>query len=433
MNLPARGKSEPSGGLTEDLERLRHRIDVARGRSGGDDVTQAAMLADLETAHEELRVAGEEVRAQRAELDRLLEAQRLGVWQHDRLVAAVPVPIFVTDLAGRVQTVNPAGAALLRLSVTRVVHKPVQAFVDYSDRGELRRLLNASVRDGSDFTTTVTLLPRNEAPVRVRLVVAVNVNPVTGGTEVTWLVLVPPSDGPARSAHGPASSVRALVDLTTLPLHKEDERETLRQVAVICAGAIGPRAEVTVTVGEPAVPTVLASTGELAQELDGAQMISGEGPCQDAWRTGTTVTSGNVGDDPRWPRLARRLADVPPHAALAIPITIGDHPTGVLNVYFRAPGEPDAATLEDAKLLGAAVAAVLHEIEAKEALETVTEQLRQAMASRAPIEQAKGLIMASRGCTADEAFAVLTKMSNHAHVKIRDLAVQMVQQAARQS
>jgi AmiR/NasT family two-component response regulator len=87
--------------------------------------------------------------------------------------------------------------------------------------------------------------------------------------------------------------------------------------------------------------------------------------------------------------------------------------------------------VDDANLLGTAIGAVLHEIDAKNALQTAAEQLKQAMTSRAPIEQAKGLIMASRGCTPDEAFAILTKMSNHAHVKVRDLAVRMVTQAAR--
>src|SRR5690349_14629044 len=37
--------------------------------------------------------------------------------------------------------------------------------------------------------------------------------------------------------------------------------------------------------------------------------------------------------------------------------------------------------------------------------------LRAAMANRAAIEQAKGLIIAARGCTPDEAFELLSRMS----------------------
>jgi GAF domain-containing protein len=300
--------------------------------------------------------------------------------------------------------------------------------VDYADRAELRRLLSAAVQERSDFRTTLTLVPRKAAAIPVQMVVAVNVDPVSGRTEVTWLALA--ADAADRPPRRTTASVRALVDLTTLPLHSVDDRETLRDVAVICAEAVGAPAEVTVTVGEPAAPTMLASTGELAQRLDGAQVVAGEGPCQEAWRTGTMVVCPDLKADPRWPMLAGHVGEGA-EGALAVPLQVGDDAMGVLNIYLRLPGEPDPGALDDAELLGTAVGAVLHEIEAKNALETQARQLTEALASRAPIEQAKGLIMATRGCTADEAFAILTKMSNHAHVKLRDLAVRMVSQAGR--
>ena len=52
-----------------------------------------------------------------------------------------------------------------------------------------------------------------------------------------------------------------------------------------------------------------------------------------------------------------------------------------------------------------------------------------AMASRAVIEQAKGIIMATRACTDDDAFAALVRMSQHDNVKLRNLAAQIVADA----
>lgn len=52
--------------------------------------------------------------------------------------------------------------------------------------------------------------------------------------------------------------------------------------------------------------------------------------------------------------------------------------------------------------------------------------LQQAMESRAVIEQAKGMIMASRHCTADEAFQALIDASQRGNVKLRELARRMV-------
>jgi AmiR/NasT family two-component response regulator len=48
------------------------------------------------------------------------------------------------------------------------------------------------------------------------------------------------------------------------------------------------------------------------------------------------------------------------------------------------------------------------------------------MASRAVIEQAKGVIMAMRGVPEHEAFEVLRKTSQDRNVKVRELARQIV-------
>jgi AmiR/NasT family two-component response regulator len=52
------------------------------------------------------------------------------------------------------------------------------------------------------------------------------------------------------------------------------------------------------------------------------------------------------------------------------------------------------------------------------------------MQSRAVIEQAKGIVMGSRRCTAEDAFAVLTKVSQETNRKPRDVAAALVANAA---
>ncbi|WP_110183084.1 ANTAR domain-containing protein [Nocardioides solisilvae] len=56
-------------------------------------------------------------------------------------------------------------------------------------------------------------------------------------------------------------------------------------------------------------------------------------------------------------------------------------------------------------------------------------QLREALTSRATIEQAKGLVMADRGCTPDEAFKVLVKLSNDTNVRVAEVARALVYKA----
>lgn len=58
------------------------------------------------------------------------------------------------------------------------------------------------------------------------------------------------------------------------------------------------------------------------------------------------------------------------------------------------------------------------------------EQLRAAMASRAVIEQAKGVLMLLTSIDEQRAFALLTHISSHTHRKVRDVAADVVDSAA---
>jgi PAS domain S-box-containing protein len=63
------------------------------------------------------------------------------------------------------------------------------------------------------------------------------------------------------------------------------------------------------------------------------------------------------------------------------------------------------------------------------ALETEIAQLRTAMASRATIEQAKGILMLLTGCTEQVAFELLAHMSSHTHRKVREVAESITESA----
>ncbi len=52
--------------------------------------------------------------------------------------------------------------------------------------------------------------------------------------------------------------------------------------------------------------------------------------------------------------------------------------------------------------------------------------LRRALATRPTIDQAKGILMAQHGCTADEAFAMLAAASQRTNRKVSDIAAGMI-------
>jgi PAS domain S-box-containing protein len=64
-------------------------------------------------------------------------------------------------------------------------------------------------------------------------------------------------------------------------------------------------------------------------------------------------------------------------------------------------------------------------------LVTEVEQLREALTSRATIEQAKGILMLRSRCSAEEAFAMLSQSSQERNIKLRDVATELVAIATR--
>ena len=56
----------------------------------------------------------------------------------------------------------------------------------------------------------------------------------------------------------------------------------------------------------------------------------------------------------------------------------------------------------------------------------LTEDLQVALAGRAIIDQALGIVMGQRRCTADEAFEVLREVSQTSNIKLREVAARLI-------
>lgn len=145
----------------------------------------------------------------------------------------------------------------------------------------------------------------------------------------------------------------------------------------------------------------------VAAELDQAQLDSGEGPLVDASRDERQV-SGRVGG-----------VDV-----VAVPGSWGDGGPVVLTVYLSHPPRvEDLKVIEEVEPL-VATAAALVEFCAGEVLRA--DQMVRMVQHRRYIEQAKGLVMSARSCPPGEAFELLVRASQHANVKLRDVAEALV-------
>jgi ANTAR domain/GAF domain len=219
----------------------------------------------------------------------------------------------------------------------------------------------------------------------------------------------------------------AITELADLAVDAESAREVLNHAAAICGRTLGG-AEVSINIGPPDQPEAMASTSRLAQAIDGAQLAVGDGPSSAAFASRSVVTSKDLRADERWPQLVRFLPADRVSVVVA-PVEVRKHPVGTLHVY-RTSGLLAPWVEEAAQLLAASLGAVFHELELKAELDRLEEDMQHALASRATIEQAKGIVMAQRGCGPDEAFAFLTGLSSDQERKLRDVAREIVERAS---
>lgn len=378
------------------------------------------LLAALATAHEELRAADEEVRAQCEAMSRLVESHQCLRLQQERMVAILPVPVLVTDVRGTIRSVNAAAALAMDMRVAHLLGKPLFSLFSPDDRAPLRGMVTGHARgsrDGVIVRRTATLVPRRGPQQRVEVTGSIQLPGAADG-EIAWVLL-------AAGEYGvePARVTDSLAALAMLPRQGVDTHALLVTAATVCARALG--AEVTITLGDPEEPTAVASSSQLAQACDGAQLARGEGPTMLA-SAGTTVVAPSLLADDRWPRLRPHL---PPEAGsvVATPIGSGDAVTGTLTAYGDA-GRPVAE--ETLVLLAVALAGALRELELLEELARLERDMDRALASRSTIDQAKGIVMGDRGIDADAAWQHLVELSSRRNRKVRDIAAEIVAAAS---
>jgi PAS domain-containing protein len=397
------------------MAEIRQHLDLAQARP---DLDTTVLVGDLETAYEELRTADEEVRAQREEIERLLEQHAVLRWQQERMLSILPVAVVVTDPAGVIRSVNAAAATLLGMRVSALLGKPLPAIFAPDQRAELRRHIGGPV-DAPTMIGRIDLLhPRAELEA-----VELTVLPTLGDPQrATWLML--PTGTVTDTTRGLPQALAGLAALTSAVESVED---LLRHAAPLVQTGLGGGVVVSIILGPPDVPTALASTGEVASAIDGAQMRAGEGPCVTAFEEAVPVVSQDVRHDPRWPRL-RPLVPPEVHAAVTVPLEVGQRRVGALNVYRTSP-EPAADLVEAVELAAATVAAGIYELDLRGNLQKTARDMEAALASRAVIDQAKGIVMAHRGYSAEQAFEYLVQLSSTQEKKLRVVAQELVNQS----
>jgi GAF domain-containing protein len=201
----------------------------------------------------------------------------------------------------------------------------------------------------------------------------------------------------------------------------------LQRLVLLAEHTLSGVDSVSITVAQNGRYRTSNTTGETALAIDSAQYEQDDGPCLQAMHTKKQLQVAVGTDTARWPLVDEQARQSGIAAILSTPlIRAPDDAIGALNIY--ASGK---AAFDDSELRTAGIVSEHASILVGNALDLMSaaqlnQQMREAVASREIIGEAKGIIMERQSCTRDEAFDVLRRASQRENRKLRDLAEELV-------
>ncbi|ABS03491.1 GAF and ANTAR domain-containing protein [Kineococcus radiotolerans] len=201
-----------------------------------------------------------------------------------------------------------------------------------------------------------------------------------------------------------------------LELHEEESPQAVMERIVAAAAALVPGAQdATITRVRGKHVTSAAATDDRGRGLDALQDQTGQGPCLSTLFEQDLTLVGDLSTDERWPELAARVGEVGLRSMLCLRLYVAGDNLGALDLVSSTPGAFDEESAEIGQLF------VSHAAVALAATEKMS-NLRVAVASRDVIGQAKGILMERFKITADQAFALLSRVSQDTNRKLREVA-----------
>ncbi|GAY15547.1 ANTAR domain-containing response regulator [Mycobacterium sp. shizuoka-1] len=238
-------------------------------------------------------------------------------------------------------------------------------------------------------------------------------------------------DAAIRKTISPAELGRMLIDAGRSVTDEDDLLSLLQRVAGIAQQAVDGADHTGVTIDLGGLTYTAVHTDERTLRIDSEQYEAGEGPCLHAARNRTTVLLDSDEAMARWPDFAAAARREGINSFLAAPLFTADQTLGSFNLYGRSLHAFDSIDAEILDLLTTAVARAIGDFARFKSAHDTAESIQRVLQTRAPIEQAKGVLMAMRGIDADEAFDVLRVQSQQSNVPVRVLAIDFLEKVTR--
>jgi hypothetical protein len=227
---------------------------------------------------------------------------------------------------------------------------------------------------------------------------------------------------------------QSLIALAGIPDDASTVDEQLVLIAQLAADRIAAVDYASVTAVREENYTTVAASSELAVAVDDAQYADQAGPCLEPLHTGTPAPVPDIAATMAWPGFRDQAFKIGLRASVSVPLFAGSgEPVAVLNLYGH-----DAAAMAPLtesvwnvyKPNPAAGGGEVADLEAGAA--ELMAGLAEALAVRATIQQAVGVIMARQAVGALDAYLSLRALAAETGSSLTTMAAALIQQPSNQ-
>lgn len=156
------------------------------------------------------------------------------------------------------------------------------------------------------------------------------------------------------------------------------------------------------------------------------QQRSGRGPSVDALASGVQVACADTLGEQRWPEFASLALALGVRCSLTL-VQLTEQVGLTLSLYATRPHGIDPDRLPMGELLIEFGGAAMRTTSTYRTAERTARQLTEGADSRALVDQAKGILMASLSCSAKEALGRMRQISQTTQIKVTEVARRIVE------
>lgn len=168
------------------------------------------------------------------------------------------------------------------------------------------------------------------------------------------------------------------------------------------------------------------ATDPVVVAVDALQHQTMQGPCLDAITLRLTFYADDLDKDMRWLHFAPQAVKAGIRSVLALPLVAAPQ-QGALNLYARYPAAFGVGDRARAAILVSLASLAISVAHTHEDEERHAANLHAALATRETIGEALGILMERERITANQAFEILRRASQHLNIKLREVAQNLVE------